>query len=114
MNPKFVKLVVNIFGEVLTTLDLYGCGPTDMGQLGICSKLEELSIVLSPINLEDVGAASCWTPETFLPSLTHFRTDACLGVWAPLMIERKCRLVDISIHCCHIATDVRHILIIYT
>ena len=113
MNLKLCQLVLNVFGEVLTTLDLFCCGPINMALLGACSKLEELSIVLSPINLEDVASVSCWTPETFLPCLTHFRTNACLGVWAPLMIERKCKLVDVSIHCCHIATDVRHIFIIY-
>ena len=107
MNHKFCKLVLSIFGEVLTTLNLHGCGPIDMTLLGMFRKLENLSIVLSPINLEDVDAASCWTPDTFLPCLTHFQTDACLGVWARLMIERKCKLVDISIHCAHhIATDV--------
>jgi len=106
MNPKFLKLVLNVFGEVLTTLDLFGCGPIDMAQLGVRRELENLSIVLSPINLHDADAASCWTPDTFLPSLTHFRNDACLGVWARLMIERKCKLVDISINCSHIATDV--------
>ncbi len=114
LNPKLYKLVLNVFGEVSTTLDLFGCGPIiDMAQLGVCSKLEKLSIVHSPINLEDVAAASSWTPETFLPCLSHFRTNGCLGLWAPLMIERKCRLADISIQCSHIATDVGLFLFIY-
>jgi len=105
-----VKPVLDSLGAALKSLDLYRCS-IDMGQLGYCSKLKRLLIVKSPINSEDADAASNWTSDTYLNSLTHFRTDACLGVWAPLMVERKCRLVDLSLDCCHIATDVTIIFI---
>ena len=105
-----MKPVLDGLGAALKSLDLYRCS-IDMGQLGYCSKLERLSIVKSPINTKDVDAASTWKSDTYLTSLTHFRTDACLGVWAQLLIERKCGLVDLSLDCCHIATDVTIIFI---
>jgi len=100
-----------VFGPDLTRLNLMGVGPIDMSLLAPCSKLEDLTIVASPINSKDVDAASRFTPDSFLPMLKYFNTDACLGFWAPLMIEKKSKLVELSLHCCHIGTNVIIILI---
>jgi len=100
-----------VFGANLTRLELIDVGPVDMSLLAPCYKLEHLSIInKSIINSEDVNAASRWTPDTFLPMLKSFRIHTCLGVWAPL-IERKSKLVNLELICCHIGTNVITIFI---
>ena len=101
-TPKFVKMILDIAGPTLKTLDFkYGCA-VDMDYLAsTCPKLEHLTFDHSNI-INNSEAASRWTPETFLPKLNHFRTrnvfGKCLGSWS-ILIEKKSTLAHLSLQC---------------
>ncbi len=102
-NPKFLKMVLDIFGPNVKKLALENVTNIDMVYLAsICLNLEQLTFSWCRFIIEDSEASSRrWTPETFLPKLTHFRSDdCCLGVWGCL-IERKSTLAHLSLSCCH-------------
>ena len=112
VNPPLSKLILNLVETTLTSLRLENSlsrHPVDLDQLASCCiKLEKLSLVGCIIlNAQDVDAAGRWNSDTFLPLLTKFKSDrnTCLGVWSPL-IEKKSKLVELELNCCHIGTKV--------
>ena len=111
VSSALVKPILNVLGASLTSLSLCNLViryPVDMAQLAsCCTQLVKLSLFKCNIfNARDVDAAGRWTEDTFLPLLTSFKSvDTCLGVWAPL-IEKKSKLVELELNCCHIGTKV--------
>lgn len=105
-------MVLDTFGANLKKLEMENgksCGFNMAYLASVCIKLERLSLNRGIVDSDDDTAATCWTPLTFLPLLTHFKiVDGCLGVWAPL-IERKSTLVSLSLKCCHIGTNVNNL-----
>jgi len=106
-NPKFVKIVLDIFGPNVKKLVMKHCANIDMAYLGsCCTKLEQLAFDSCSFIMDGSKASSGHTPETFLPKLTHFESRCCcLGVWGDV-IEKKSTLRHLSLQCCHIGTNV--------
>lgn len=110
-----LKMALDTFGSNLKRLEAKNCYCFNMAYLAsVCTKLERLSLLYWGIaDSDDDTAATCWTPQTFLPLLTHFKmVNGCLGVWAPL-IEKKSTLVSLSLECCHIGTNVNNLVPIF-
>jgi len=80
--PVLLKMILDIFGPNLKKIEFkIGC-TIDMEYLAsVCTKLEQLTIDYSRVIMVDSDeAASRWTPETFLPKLTHLvQTGSCLN-----------------------------------
>jgi len=71
-----------------------------------CTELEDLCFSsLTSLHLEADDPSSCWTSDTFFPSLKTFRSHTCLGIWSSLF-EGKSELENLQLNCCHIGTDV--------
>ncbi len=110
VDREFVTMILDVYGRNLKKLTLSGISwDIDMAYLAsICTNLEHLTLLDACINL-DFEAACGWTPETFFPKLTHFQTNnsksKCSGVWG-VLIEKKSKLVHLSLQCCHIGTIV--------
>ncbi len=109
-DPEFVMMVLNTVGPNLKKLVFTSTYRRDyainMDYLAsICVNLEHLAFYGSAGFIMDPETASRWTPETFLPKLTHFQSHQCLGIWSNL-IKRKSTLVFLSLRCCHIGTKV--------
>ena len=114
-DPDFFESSIRFFGPNLRKLFICQSADTrfdvplivDVDFLAsVCIKLADLSIDQCKIRGSEASIVSSWTPQTFFPMLTHFRsTDSCLGVWAPL-IERIPTLASLTLHCCHVGTSV--------
>ena len=106
-DPKVLKMVLDVFGSNVKKLVLTYCTNIDMAHFAsTCIKLEQVTFRWCSFINDDSEAFSRWTPETFLPKLTLFRSDfCCLGLWGNL-IEKKSSLVHLSLQCCHIGTNV--------
>ena len=108
MNCKIMKPILASFGSVLQALFISDCDQVNLAHLASCVVLDSLMLLDSTISSEGSDTISCWTPKTFLPSLTELVVvcGPCLGLWAPLL-EAKSTLVRLDLNCCHIGTNVR-------
>ncbi len=104
---KIMKPILVSFGSVLKTLGLWGCNQVNLAHLASCVVLEDLTLIGSRIiSSEGSDPTSCWSPGTYLPSLTNLTVCGyCLGLWAPLL-EEKSTLYTLNLNCCHIGTNV--------
>jgi len=112
LELPFIRPILNVFGPNLTSLILIftedSRNKLDMAWLGgSCTQLKNLSLISlqHPPILHSEHDPVGWSPDTFLPFLTQFRTNICLGKWAPLF-EGKSTLTHLHLYCCHVGSRV--------
>jgi len=109
IESKYVEPILEVFGPGLKELQLDDCTQIDLQKLVRCFQLQELfitgyagSFLLAKKNEKEHLLSNM---ETFLPALTFFQSDICLGEWSCLF-ERKSTLVYLFLSCCHIGIGV--------
>jgi len=113
LELPFIRPILNVFGPNLTSLHLNfdedRRNKLDMAWLGgSCTQLKKLSLLSfqhPPITMDTEHDPVGWGADTFLPLLTEFRTNICLGKWSPLF-ERKSTLTLLELFCCHVGSRV--------
>ncbi len=100
--------ILDVFGPGLKELEFANCTQIDLQKLARFFQLQELCIMGSDSSLlakENEDEHLLLNTDTFLPALTCFQSDICLGKWS-FIFEKKSSLVHIFLSCCHIGMRV--------
>lgn len=119
LSLKYTRPILQVFGPTLRILTLRlmedpGISDQlDMALLGPLTQLKQLTLHALPRSTVFIKANNPgnWTEKTFLPMLSKFEANFCLGKWAPLF-ERK-SLIDLKLMCCHIGIKVGYKLVFF-
>jgi len=102
ISPVYRKMVLEIIGIRMKTVSLCDCEFIDISEFSSCDALEELSIDGGSL-VSEAALGPLNTNNSFLPNLTSFSSDVCLGKLSNLFEEGR-NLVSLQLACSHLET----------
>ena len=100
ISPVYRKMVLEIIGIRMKTVSLCDCEFIDISEFSSCDALEELSIDGGSL-VSEAALGPLNTNNSFLPNLTSFSSDVCLGKLSNLFEEGR-NLVFLKLACSHL------------
>lgn len=94
--------ILKVFGQQLHNLEVKSCFDIKLTDLALCSQLESLQIHKSSLDPREWISTN--DASAFLPHLTTFESDSCLGPSSRLF-EEKSSLVSLVLHCSHVGVN---------
>ena len=105
VDPRFMKPLFSAQSAQFDNLAISKCYQLDMTAFIPCAQLTTLCIEYFSLN-SDINPPAGLNSLNFLPNLDCFVADDCLKTWAPLIEGKRDKLKHLTLHCCHIGTNV--------